>query len=324
MAIDLLDTPLRVTWDLHDENGAAAPATVRQVAEELVAAGVFFVTLERQPLCHPAIAEILSILQAGGCQTSVVSRGTAAELAFLAGRPPLDNLFLDLHPFVANGAVAWDALQGCLAALREIGQEPAFILVPTRFSLPFLPGLLSFCRQAGIHRFKLPNTRPDDNFEPPLRSGRLRPEDVEAFRLQAGNDPASLHAGLALEVHDLFLWEVLYPGRQEGRSEYGGCQAGNSLAHVDAAGELFPCSSWPERLGSLQRYSLLELWQSYRRLRIREEIAATPAGCSGCPDLPLCLGGCRGLGRLLNRAGGCRDPLCRSPRNPKGIQTTSL
>ncbi len=74
MAIDLLDTPLRVTWDLHDENGAAAPATVRQVAEELVAAGVFFVTLERQPLCHPAIAEILSILQAGGCQTSVVSR----------------------------------------------------------------------------------------------------------------------------------------------------------------------------------------------------------------------------------------------------------
>jgi GeoRSP system SPASM domain protein len=313
MAIDLLDTPLRVTWDLHDESGAAAPATVRRVAEELVAAGVFFVTLERQPFCHPIIPEILTTLQAGGCRTSVVSRGTAAERAFLVNHPRLDTLFLDLHPFVADGAVAWDALQGCLAAFRDIGQEPAFLLVPTRFSLPLIPDLLSFCRQASVNRFKLPNTRVGDNFDPP--SARLRPEDVEAFRLQVGNAPAALHAGLALEVHDLFLWEILFPGRQEGRSEYGGCQAGNSLAHVDAAGELYPCSSWPERLGSLQQHSLIELWQSSRRLRIIKEIAATPAGCISCHDLALCLGGCRGRGRLLNQAGGCRDPFCRSPRH---------
>jgi GeoRSP system SPASM domain protein len=143
---------------------------------------------------------------------------------------------------------------------------------------------------------------------------RLSPGDVERLKVRLGPDAAARRAGVSLEIHDLFLWEILYPAGGEGRGEYGGCQAADSLGHVDADGWLHPCSSWPLRLGSLLERGVAEIWASPGRMAVRGEIAAVPAACLGCRDYPLCLGGCRGLAKVVNDHPDGRDPLCPAPR----------
>ncbi|GAB6082003.1 hypothetical protein JCM30471_09170 [Desulfuromonas carbonis] len=141
----------------------------------------------------------------------------------------------------------------------------------------------------------------------------MPPVALREFQSSIAAAGSDLGRGLALEVHDLFLWEILFPGGGGERSEYGGCQAGNSVGYVDASGDLYPCSSWPRLIGSLLEHSLDELWHSAQRLAIREQIATVPAGCRGCRDYPVCFGGCRGLAETFAH-GTERDPACDGPR----------
>lgn len=312
--MDLLDSPLRVTWDLHGSSGPADPDVALRVARALASAGVFFVTLEERPLAHPDVAEILSVLATGGCRALLVCDGTSQELAALHAGLPLQALLLDARPCLTGTSLDVMTLGQVVEAVRRKGFDPGLLLTPLAGNVHLLPDLLAFCRDRKVGRIKLPNVKIDASFRHACAADLLRPADLERLRSQLGADPLVLHAGIVLEVHDLFLWELLFPGREDGRSEYGGCQAANTLAHVDAAGDLYPCSSWPQRLGTLLQQPLEEIWQSAKRFQVRDEIAAIPTGCSACRDYPLCLGGCRGLSRAVCRDCDGRDPLCSSPR----------
>lgn len=313
MAIDLLDTPLRVTWDLHGKSGTPGAEDVRRIAGELAGAGVFFATLDERPLLHPAIGEILEIL-AGGCRVLLVCDGLPEEFSRLSELPETASLFLNARAFFRDGSPNLSALGRAVDRLRSMGRDPSLLLTPLRETLRAVPDLIEFCRTSGIGKFKLPNVKIDDSFRPAMRAALPQPGDLAEFKTLLGDDPDALRGGVELEVHDLFLWELLLPGHTDGRSEYGGCQAANSLGHVDEAGFLHPCSSFPAKLGSLLRNSLEELWQTPERFRIRDGIAAVPQGCSGCRDYPVCFGGCRGLAGLSSLRAGGRDPLCPGPR----------
>nr|NIS43769.1 SPASM domain-containing protein [Desulfuromonadales bacterium] len=117
-----------------------------------------------------------------------------------------------------------------------------------------------------------------------------------------------------MDIHDRFIWEIFSGPEVVEHSEYGGCQAANSLVHIDCGGDVWPCSSWPQSLGSLLEADLEEIWSGPQRMGVRREIAAEPVGCRSCRDYALCLGACRGLGRSLNQVGGERDPACPGPR----------
>lgn len=310
MGIDLLDTPLRVSWSLHGERPALDADKALQVADALGEAGVFFATLDDCPLLHPGIDDILASLHDAGVQVLLVHGGSKEEFERLSPGLPLQALLLDLHRMIPAGGPDFDTLSACLTQCRALGYDPSLLMTPTRSNLPFLPRLLDFCRSEKVTRFKLPNTKIGGSFGVSDGSELLTPRDLDDLRTLLGDDPVALRSGLALEIHDLFLWEMFYPERDQGRSEYGGCQAANSLGHVDERGDLHPCSSWPQPLGSLLESSLEQLWASPQRLKVRAEIAATPAGCEGCCDLPLCLGGCRGLARHFADRFQGRDPLC--------------
>ena len=288
------------------------PDSARRIAAALSEAGVFFVTLDRRPLLHPAVDDVLRILSQGGIRI-LATVGGAEEISSLNPQLPLSALLLDAAPFLGPEPTDFSRLGEAVDAVRARGCEPALFLVPQRDNLSYVPGLLSFCRERGIGRIKLPNTPVDDSFLLSSAARLPRPEDLERLKSALGEDPCARHQGLSLEVHDLFLWEVLFPGRQDGRSEYGGCQGGNSIAHVDVRGIVHPCSSWPSPLGSLLHASLADIWEGDERHRIRSEIASVPKGCIGCRDYRLCLGGCRGLALSLNCRGG-RDPLCSGLR----------
>lgn len=316
MSMALLDAPLRVTWDLSGPDGFAPETTALTIAERLVEAGVFFVTLEHCPLAHPAIRPLLAHLKAGGVRSQVIFAGTDEEWRGIASDPGSCELLVDAGAYLVTGAAEeFSALANGVERLRQAGYEPALTFLADRARLLLLPRLLDFCRSAAINRIKLPNTPIDASFEVSKQLERLPThEDLERLRATI-SDPLGLRANVAMEVHDLFLWELFFPGEREtGRVEYGGCQAGNSLAHIDVNGIVHPCSSWPQALGSLLTMSLDELWQGALRHQVRAEVAQVPVGCSGCRDYALCFGGCRGLSRTLTPHSDGRDLLCQEKR----------
>lgn len=312
MPLDLLDTPLRVTWDIHGRTDPLAADDLDRVARRLSTAGVFFVLLDEAPLAHPAIEGVLAGLAGGGCRVSVVLRGGEEEFCRLSPRLALETVFLDAAHLAADGD-DHSRLTAAVERVRKQGFEPSVWLTPLRQNLHLIPPLLSFCRDRQIGRFKLPNIKINDRFGQPAGRALLRPDDLDRLERLLAHDPLPAKEGVTLEVHDRFLWERLIPEEEADRHGYGGCQAANSLGHVDGRGFLLPCSAWPESLGSLLTHSLEELWQSPLRHQVRREIAKVPPGCRSCRDYAVCLGGCRGLGRVFSPGSG-RDPLCRGPR----------
>lgn len=312
MSIGLLDTPLRLTWDLHGPNGAMPGNLALLVAEQVVQAQLFYVTLEQQPLRHPEYSSISSSLIAGGCQLLTSCSGTEEELSVLPLLPGMNGLLLQIDAFITEEGPDYNSVDDVLQRCRDAGVEPGLSLIPKRSNIKFILSLVNFCSSRNITRFKLPNYRIDDNFSRLRAAEILQPEDVEALH-NLSREFSMPDNRLQLEIHDLFLWEILTPDAQSTRSEYGGCQAGNSLAHVDSQGAVFPCMSWPQPLGNLKEQSLQEIWQSSGRHEIRREIASVPSGCMGCRDYPICFGGCRGLSSTLKIAGG-RDAMCKEPR----------
>lgn len=316
MGLDLLDTPVRLTWDLHGPGAVADARGMLAIADRIAAAGVFFVTLEERPLAHPVIAGVLERLAAGGCVPAVACTGSEAELAGLESlKAPGPAVQLDLAAFIVEGSLDEGRLRDVFARLQQSGVETTLRLTPLKSNLQVIPRLFDFCREVGGQRFKLPNARIGDTFHSISPADLPRWSDLEAFREGWARQAPKWSATLQLEIHDRFLWEIMTPGHDQARSEYGGCQAANSLGHVDAGGTVYACAAWPEPLGSLRDRSLDDIWQSPVRIAIRERIARIPAGCLGCRDYPLCLGGCRGLGELLNQTGDGRDLMCREPRS---------
>lgn len=311
MTIDLLDTPVRVTWDLHQGQPPLTSAEGERVAQALVEAGVFFVTLENGALLFPGIEKILRILAAGGCRTLLVL-STKGEIETLSADLPLHGVFIDATAQLDDAPPDFDALAAAINAVRDRGfRPPALSVLPTRRILPLLPALAAFCKDHGIARCKLPNTPARRLSDHPT----TLPDAADLAALRSQMVDFIWPPEVALEIHDLFLWEILASTQQNARSEYGGCQAANSIAHLQGRGEVHACSSWPGSLGNLLEASLDAIWQASGRMRLRQTIDTIPVGCHGCRDYAGCFAGCRGLAQLLDSPGG-RDPLCDGLRLP--------
>ncbi len=70
-----------------------------------------------------------------------------------------------------------------------------------------------------------------------------------------------------------------------------GCSACEGLLSVDPAGQILPCSSWREPLGSLLDRPFREIWFSDRSRFLRKKQAAPPE-CRKCAHFPVCHGAC--------------------------------
>lgn len=314
MSLDLLDAPLRLSWDICASNECLAAEPLLAIGQQLIDAGIFYVSLELAPLAHPAIIPLLEPLIAGGCQVSLALKGNAAELALLDSVPLPTKLYLDCSSAINEQCFDSAPLENVVRTIRAAQREPCLLWLPRSGELPLLLEMIDFCGAESICGFKLPNQKISVNSG--LGQSGLLPvcNDLEQLSKKIQQSGLPDVPQLQLEVHDLFLWELLQPLSGGNRSEYGGCQAANSLGHIDAAGQLYPCSSWLDPLGNLLQEDLLDLWQSQQRLQVRRQIAETPVGCEDCSDYQICFGGCRGLSSFCRDDGLKRDLLCAGKR----------
>ncbi len=315
MGLDLLDAPIRLSWDFPGETVGLTDTPLPAIARSIVEGGVFFVTLQGTPLRHPSVAEVFEVL-GDGCQLLFTCHGHSEELVRLAQLPTTGaQLLLETSGFMGEDQALDSArLLSAVEALRRLHYEPVLSMTPLRNNLRNIPDLIRFCSKYQIVKFKLPNANISGSFHDYSPMELPRWQDLDSFRQTWLEFTREACPSPAMEIHDLFLWEIMTPGQKQNRSEYGGCQAGNSLGHLDAQGTVHPCAAWPEPLGRLPDQSLEEIWAGTKRLAIREQISKTPTGCHDCTDLSLCFGGCRGLAFHLNRNMGARDLMCSGPR----------
>jgi len=307
--MQLLDTPLRITWELSGAEPSLDVDQAQHVAGEIADAGVLFVTLDGQPLHHPASRRILELLTCQGAQVLAVvdsPHNLSREL-------PLQRVALDAASCLGVDRVDFNELATRLEQVRDCGYEPLLWLAAFKSYLAEIPELLRFCMRHGVGRIKLSNLPLHASVERTEAVEIPRPDDLSRHAEALQRAAAETIGHVALEIHDRFLWEVMADDASS-LAEYGGCQAANSLGHIDAQGDVYPCSSWPERLGSLLSESLDEIWASEARQVIRRSVATIPDGCSGCRDYQECFAGCRGLSACLDFSNLGRDPLCSGCR----------
>ncbi len=303
------DTPLRLTWEIAGKGAHLDAPRLLKVADAIAEAGVLFVTLEGDPLHHPAAAQLLERLAAGGCQVTAV----VADPDGLDAGLPLAEVALDAGPRLGPESKGLGGLAAVLEEVRGRGFEPLLWLAPYKSYLTEITKLFRFCAECGVGRFKLSNLPISASFARLVPAEIPRPEDLQPLATELREAAGEVRGRVRLEVHDRFLWETLAE-QSASLAEYGGCQAANSLAHVDAGGNVHPCSSWPERLGNLLVSSFEELWRSEPRRSIRQRIAEMPDSCAGCRDYQECFAGCRGLSACCDFANEGRDPLCGGRR----------
>jgi len=303
----LLSAPVRLYWELVPvRSGGMSPEKALSAAGEVAGMKVFFVTLRLSGGVRGDLASIVSSMAGGGVNVklSVADSGSLpdAEVVKLANG-------LELYVDSPEGDLgeAFDLLYGACA---KAGFSPTSVAaVPSRKNAESFAGFFGRCLELGFSSISLPNPDLISNpagADPYILDGLSRRKIKEA----AESALSGRAGGVKLFVHELFLYrELALPGIMGERLEYAGCQAAEALAYIAADGLVYPCSSWPESIGSLDVFSLKEVWAGQKRKEVVRRIGELPGECLECHDSETCLGGCRGMAVAAGNPDG-PDPGC--------------
>jgi GeoRSP system SPASM domain protein len=301
----MLSAPLRVYWDLCPENsGGISARDAEDIAGQLAALRVFFVTLRLLEGKRDGLGAVINILKTGGSKVvvSVASPESMPEKDVLA-----DAGGLDLY---VSGRASLGKLIERLSP--PDGMSLSVSMVPDSTNLTEVVEVVKAALGAGIKTFYLINPDLVNGAKDAAAYALNAPQRAE-FKAAIEDVLKPLGNDVRLFVHDLFLHKALELPGLGGRIEYAGCQAGDAIAYIDKKGLVYPCATLAKPLGDLTKATLKEVWGSEHRRTIRERLVAIPDECAPCKDVDDCKGGCRGLAWAVGGPNGndSKDPNCQ-------------
>lgn len=236
-----------------------------------------------------------------GLRVNLITNGTLVDEG-LAGRLRDAGLASAQVSLEAPEAAPHDALTGrngsFVRSVASIGHlRAAGIRVHTnttinRDNLTLVERMPWFVRQLGLERFSMNLVIPAGSAagDPGLIDGRdVNVRYAELTALLPAIQEQSRRAGVE------FMWYSPTPVCLFNPVAHGlgnkGCAACDGLLSVSPSGEVLPCSSWPEPVGSLLDEPFSAVWNTARGAWIRAKKSA-PEGCDACGDFALCQGAC--------------------------------
>ena len=296
--------PVRVRWDVDFGGRVGRPKRIARQIREIAPLSVDLRIEGERGMAE--LSAVFSEINKCGAKVGVTAGLTPRSVAAVRWGYPVD--------------LAWDIGDGGPFRGRLPGDARAIAFTPDEDTIGALPAVLEEFAESGARELRLLNVNAvravaARGHVPVPRAGQVR----EACDEIAGS-PVDL-AGKTLVVHDYFLWSALrerFPAAVGERVEFGGCQAGASLVHVDWDGNVYPCDSLPIRLGNLLETPFDRIWRSPARERVFAAIRATPGACERCGAYGGCLGGCRGLAHAAGGSFDAPDPSC--PKGADGVK----
>ena len=255
----------------------------------------FFSFTGGEPLLRGDLEELARYATGLGLRVNLITNGSLASPARAASlkaagidtvQVSLESPVPGVHDELCGVEGAWERTTAGIRALGAAGlavQTNSTLTARNRASLLALPPLLV---SLGVKRFSM-------NLFIPAGRG-LGAKELFLSYSEAG----PVVDALRREAHRAslsFFWYSPTPycvynpvARGLGNKS---CAAADGLIHVNPRGEILPCSSWPESLGSLLERSFTDIWFSERSSFFKQKHFA-PSGCSDCGSFAACQGAC--------------------------------
>ncbi|HTG81635.1 MAG TPA: GeoRSP system SPASM domain protein [Geobacteraceae bacterium] len=298
-----LAAPISIYWDLPA--GKADTASLLRTCADIVACRPLMLHLhDPGPEIGGGTIAVLERLRGGAIAVSLTIRPTALDdaAAALLCSLGLKEILLTVESvqlLPAGTALKrfFDGKDASPPAHPTMG-----ISFPvTRENWRELPTLVAFCRKQGISRLVLPMQRLYTGENPFLLTRREQQELAGSLAASGGVE------GIALTIHDPFLWRAFNPDTP---FPQGGCQAANTMLAIAPDGGVYPCPVLPVLLGVTGETSLKEIIASPEKKGFRRRLLDIPDDCRGCEELTWCRGGCRGRAYVVRGTLKGADAAC--------------
>lgn len=192
-----------------------------------------------------------------------------------------------VHDALTQVEGSWRATLAAVALLKDRGISVHTNTTLNRANVDSASALPEFVRSLGLERFSVNLVIPAGSSQQPASGINLRYTEIPEFVLILKREAA--RNGVE------FMWYSPTPTcifnpipHQLGNK---GCAACDGLISVSPTGDVLPCSSWPEPVGSLLREEFTSVWESARGRWLRQKQFA-PSTCQSCDDFALCQGAC--------------------------------
>jgi radical SAM protein with 4Fe4S-binding SPASM domain len=270
----------------------------------------FFSFTGGEPLLRPDLEELASYARSLELRVNLITNGSLASPSRAASlkaagidtaQVSLESPDEAIHDALCGIDGAWKRTIAGIRALCGAGvavQTNSTLTAMNRESLPALPAFLA---GLGVERFSM-------NLFIPAGRG-LGAKELFLRYSEVGEIVDGLRRAAQAAGRTFFWYSptpyCLYNPVARGLGNKS-CAAMDGLVHVNPRGEILPCSSWPESLGSLvpgrdagKRDALgraaggrfKEIWFSDRASYFKRKRFA-PSGCASCDTFVACQGAC--------------------------------
>lgn len=304
--------PLRVNWDMtnacnlgclhcYASSGKPMPGEltdeeVQEFAHQLVGEQVVNVTLAGgEPFIRPITMTAIEILTRGSVQVSVVTNGAfitperarhLAELGIKRAAVSVDGATATAHDSIRLREGSFASAIHALRLLRDAGVTTSMNMVLTAKNITEAPDAIELAIGLGCASVLLLRFIPVGRGREHVKVLELGDDAFQRLAERIAPRVERWRRDIKFATSDHFLLKALGIAADEGDDAvlHRGCQAGRSLAWVDARGDVYGCVFLPIPYGNVREASLREIW--HRSIVRDVRTAAVQAGmeCGGCAE----------------------------------------
>lgn len=260
----------------------------------------FFSFTGGEPLLRSDLEAMIGHARRLGLQVNLVTNGTLADESrarslFRAGlrtaQVSVESPDEQVHDRLTQRPGSWRRTLEGIRAMREAGVSVQTNTTVTALTASEASKMPAFLKGLGVSRFAMnlyipsgvggmnAGAREDDLFLPYSRAGDV----IDSVRSAARRE------GL------MFYWYSPIPHCHYNTIARGlgnkSCAAMDGLLSVSPAGDVLPCSSYPEAMGNLLQTEFRKIWFSDRAQFFKNKRYAPPE-CKGCDSFTACQSAC--------------------------------
>jgi len=248
-----------------------------------------------EPLLRADIVELVRYARQAGLWTNLITNGTMMGQKLVdrlksAGlsscQVSIEGPTPDIHDRITGQPGSFDKTVAALARLQAVGIPVHTNTTVSRSNLEHLENIVTLAARLGLPRLSM-------NLMIPCGSAADR-RDLWVSYTEIG--PLLLHLKRTADQSRIkFLWYSPVPVCHFNPVAHGfgnkSCAAVTGLLSIDPEGNIIPCSSWREPVGSLLTSSFKSIWHS-GILPYFHHAEYAPSACRSCVRFDLCKGAC--------------------------------
>jgi radical SAM protein with 4Fe4S-binding SPASM domain len=306
----------------HDDHGEMSTAEIKDVLDQLAAAGTFFLTLSGgEVLMRRDFFEILEYARALLFNIRLKTNGVMIHEAEAERIRDLgvEQVQISVYSHRAEVHDGITKLPGSLRRsieavrfLQSQGLKVAIANVLMSVNIGDHAGVQALARELGVSYTLDPMITPKMDGDTSILDLRLEPQDLHGVFHNADL------------VGDVESFCAAPPAPGDDIMEGYPCSAGHTAAYITPYGDVFPCVQFPLPSGSVRKQKFLDIWKNSRQLNeVRSIRAKDLPVCSTCSHVGTCTR-CPGLAYMEGSMRGPSTADCQKSYARTGIVSANM